>query len=40
MASTLLKKALRIPGKRIKYLFEQYIAFRSVHDSRGTAKVL
>ncbi|CAG2232740.1 unnamed protein product [Mytilus edulis] len=34
MASALLKKALRIPGKRIKYLFEQYIAFRSVQDSR------
>ncbi|XP_052079697.1 synaptonemal complex protein 1-like isoform X2 [Mytilus californianus] len=34
MASALLKKALRIPGKRIKYFFEQYIAFRSVQDSR------
>ena len=35
MASALIEKTLEIPRRKLQHLFEQYIAFRTVKESKG-----
>ncbi|XP_060069888.1 paramyosin-like [Ylistrum balloti] len=40
MAVSLIKKAMVIPQKRLRYLVEQYIAFQTVKETRTRVKVI
>ncbi|XP_033728710.1 paramyosin-like [Pecten maximus] len=40
MAVSLIKKAMVVPQKRLRYLVEQYIAFQTVKETRNRVKVI
>ncbi|OWF42085.1 hypothetical protein KP79_PYT24604 [Mizuhopecten yessoensis] len=40
MAVSLIKKAMVVPQKRLRYLVEQYIAFQTVHETKKRVKLI